>query len=82
MTDDRVLTMLTVREVAERLKVSPGLIYALVESKKIGHHRVGRGRGRIRFSEENLADYLRGTESRPADPAPRRQPVKLKHLRG
>lgn len=76
------LTMLTVREIAERLKVSPGLIYALVEGKKFGHHRVGRGRGRIRFSEENLADNLRGTETRPADTAPRRQAVKLKHLRG
>lgn len=74
--------LLNVKQAAERLQVSPGLIYALVEANQIGHHRVGRGRGRIRFSEENLADYLRGTESRPADPVPHRQPVKLKHLRG
>jgi excisionase family DNA binding protein len=70
----------TVRAVAERLEVSPATVYALVAANKLRCCRVGLGRGCIRISEEQLADFLRGAEPKPDPPAsaPR---VRLRHLR-
>jgi excisionase family DNA binding protein len=50
---------LTVKEAAERLGVSPGLVYALVRTGKIRHERHGTGRGTIRITEEALEEYRR-----------------------
>ena len=50
--------LLTVKEVAQRLAVSASCIYQLVETGKLPHHRIGVGRGAIRFSEDDIADYL------------------------
>ena len=75
--------MLTVKQVAERLTVSASCIYQLVETGRLSHHRIGVGRGAIRFTEEDVDEFLAQsreemrTESPPASP-PRR---KLKHLR-
>lgn len=52
------MTMLTVREVAERIKLSPSAVYLLVERKQIAHHRLGGQRGAIRISEQDLETYL------------------------
>jgi len=49
--------MLTVKEVANRLGVSPGLIYALVRCRRIRSERFGTGRGTIRISEEALEEF-------------------------
>lgn len=74
--------MLTVKQVAMRLNVSQSCIYQLVETGKIPHHRIGTGRGAIRFTEANLEEYLVGAQQNaaaytPSIPSQR----KLKHLK-
>jgi excisionase family DNA binding protein len=56
--------MLTVKQAAQRLGVSPSLVYELCASAAIRHLRHGRAssRGTIRISEEALADYLKSCE--------------------
>jgi excisionase family DNA binding protein len=54
------MDMLTVKEAASRLGVSPKLIYALCAEGKIEHHRYGLGRGTIRISEAALERYQEG----------------------
>ena len=49
---------LTVSAVAERLSVSASLVYQMIESGKLAHHRIGTGRGTIRISETDLESYL------------------------
>ena len=76
--------MLTVKEVAQRLNVSPSCIYQLVESGKLPHHRIGLGRGAIRFSDNDVAEYLEvvrqiSTGHRPKPASVDRR--KLKHLK-
>ncbi len=72
-------TMLTVADVADRLNVSPGLVYAWVQAGVLPHYRMGRpGRkGAIRFSEADLDAYLAGqkreTGPRVVPPAPKSQ---------
>ena len=51
-----------IKEAAERLEVSVATAYALVASGKLRASRIGLGRGVIRISEEQLADYLRRAE--------------------
>lgn len=53
--------MLTVNEVAARLKVSKSTIYNAVESGSMPHYRIGVGRGAIRISEEQLEAFLLGS---------------------
>jgi excisionase family DNA binding protein len=74
--------MLTVGQVAERLVVSPSLVYALVEAGRIACHRIGMGRGAIRIDERDLETYLEAcrTSPRPARRAKANQAA-LKHLR-
>ena len=64
---------LTVRQVAERLGISRPQAYALCKSGKLPHHRFGNGRGAIRISEEQLAEFLEATRFKP--------PVELPELR-
>jgi excisionase family DNA binding protein len=49
--------LLNVKQVAERLSVSESKIYRLVEAGELPHHRIG---GAIRFSEEQLSEFLQG----------------------
>jgi excisionase family DNA binding protein len=65
----------TVRQVAERLSVSQATIYALVASGRLAACRIGLGRGCIRFTEEQIENYLRATGPTP------RAPATLKHIR-
>ena len=60
--------MLTVKQVAERLRISPSLVYGLCAAGKIRHERYGLGRGCIRVAEEALDDYRR-VRVRPATPS-------------
>lgn len=72
---------LTVKQVAERLGVSPSLIYVLVSKKQLGHVRIGNGRGILRIPEEALTAYLERQTVAPAALAPAATPAKiLKHL--
>jgi excisionase family DNA binding protein len=74
--------MFTVREIAERLKVSAACVYALTESGQLGCHRIGLGRGVIRISEENLREYLDRCKARAAgETVPRRPRPRLKHIK-
>lgn len=52
------MELLTVKEVARRLRVSQSLVYQLVESEKLGCHRIGNGRGAIRIRPEDVTEYL------------------------
>jgi excisionase family DNA binding protein len=65
-------SMLTVTDVAKSWGVSPALIYALVAEGKLRCFRLGLGRGTIRFSEEQIAEYLQQSEIHPET---------LKHIR-
>lgn len=50
-------TLMTVRQVSERLNVSPATVYALVSEGRISAHRFGLRRGTIRISEDSLQQY-------------------------
>jgi excisionase family DNA binding protein len=50
--------LLTVAEVAEKLNVSPSLVYQMVETGKLPFLRIGNGRGAIRFQGEDIQAYL------------------------
>ena len=50
---------LTVKQVAERLVLSPAAVYQLCNSGQLAHVRIGLGRGRIRIDEKALEEYLR-----------------------
>jgi excisionase family DNA binding protein len=69
--------VLTVADVAERLKCSRALVYAIIESGQLGCYRIGLGKqGGVRVSEEQLSAYLHDREQSPAF-----QATPLKHLR-
>lgn len=75
--------MLTIAEVAERLKVSDSCVRRLVDAGDIPSIRVGLGRGRIRVTEEDLDLYLNcnriAGKKKPTQPLePRRS---LEHLK-
>lgn len=57
--------MLTVPEIAERLRVAVSTVYALVEAGKLGAFRIGPNDGAIRVSEEQLEAYLNTCRSLP-----------------
>jgi excisionase family DNA binding protein len=69
--------MLSVKQAAERLGVSPKLVYALCAGRKIAHERYGLGRGTIRIPEDALEEYRRAARVGPGSPTP----VPLRHLR-
>jgi excisionase family DNA binding protein len=54
--------LLKIPEVAKRLSVSTSFVYELIADGRLRHHRLGRGQGAIRVSEEQLQDYLHRTE--------------------
>lgn len=74
---------MTVREVARRLEISVSLTYRLIESGKLRCSRHGMGRGVIRVSEAQLADYLAMVERGPRASLPESGPrrTQLKHIR-
>lgn len=76
-------SFLTIREVAQLLKLSQSSVYQLVEAGRLAHHRIGHGRGSIRVSERDLLAYLeRCRQEIREKPVVTRAPrVKLKHLR-
>lgn len=75
--------LLTTAELREYLGCSMQNIYNLVASKQLRAYRVGNGRGSLRFSEEQIEEFLKSRESGSArpKPAPPERPVKLKHIR-
>jgi excisionase family DNA binding protein len=73
--------LLSPGEVADVLNVSRSLVYQLIESGKLACHRIGTGRGAIRVSEHDLADFLIETRSVRVEEAQRPPRRKLKHLK-
>ena len=73
---------LKVREVAKRVDISVSLTYRLIESGKLRCSRHGLGRGVIRVSEDQLAEYLASTqqEKSPSQSESPRHRSRLKHL--
>lgn len=54
---------MTVKQVAERLRVTPSTVYAAVGQGLLQCHRVRTrpsSRGTIRITEDQIQDYLRG----------------------
>ena len=73
--------LLTVREVAELLKVSTSLVYLLIESRKLAFHRIGNRRGSIRIRRSDLERFLEQCRFECDQPAERPPRPRLKHLR-
>ena len=57
--------MLTVKQAAERLGVSPTTVYGLCQRRWLPHVRIGLGRGAVRIREEDLEEYVRGATVTP-----------------
>jgi excisionase family DNA binding protein len=76
----------TVREAAEALEVSSGLVYRLLAAGKIRHERHGLGRGAIRIPPGALDEYRRSCtvgvrqEAAAASPSKPTLSVRLKHV--
>ena len=77
--------LLTIREVAELLRVSEKTVRNLISSGQLPHYRIGVGRGTIRVSETALADHLAQSEAaaQTAPKARKKRPVtaSLKHIK-
>jgi excisionase family DNA binding protein len=74
--------MLTVKEVADRLRVSRTCVYQLVERGKLACHRIGIGRGAIRISLDDLTAFVCACrENRSAESESSLRPVHLRHLK-
>ncbi len=76
--------LLTVKQTAEILGVSTGLIYAMVSARKIDHVRVGLGRGIIRIPEEAIEEYRKRNSVLAEDARRTEMPIMppvLKHLK-
>ena len=67
-----MMNLLTVEQVAERLNVSRGCVYSLIQSGKLSCVRIGVGRGVIRVDADDLMAFV--DQCRPSIPrkAPRR----------
>lgn len=53
--DSKYANLLTLEDVAKRLRVSKTTAYRLVESRKIAFYRLS---GALRFSERDIDEYL------------------------
>lgn len=73
--------LMTVAEVANRLKCSESFVYQLLSSGELKHYGLGQGQGAKRISEEQLEEYLAAKERGGPKPTPVPR-VTLKHLRG
>jgi excisionase family DNA binding protein len=47
-----------VREVAQLLGIAASTVYDLARQRKIAHRRIGTGRGRIVFTEQDIGGFL------------------------
>lgn len=75
--------MLTVKEVAARLRVSGTCVYQLIEAGKLTCHRIGIGRGAIRVAEGDLAAFVDDCRQEPGEgsKATSRPAKRLRHLK-
>jgi excisionase family DNA binding protein len=74
--------LMTVREVAAILRVSPSLVYRLVDAGKIGSFRIGKGRGAIRISRDSVNQFLASSQAAPSEQkTDRTHRASLRHLK-
>ena len=74
--------MLTVSDVAKRLKLSRQCVYAVIESGELPAHRFGVGRGTIRVAESDLRAYVsRCRNEKTEEPAKKTPRPRLKHIK-
>lgn len=73
--------LLTVADVARWLTVSASLVYQLVDAGKLPVHRIGNGRGAIRFRPADIEEYLDDCRIEPSVAKPERKlRPQLKHI--
>ncbi|MBV9126016.1 MAG: helix-turn-helix domain-containing protein [Planctomycetes bacterium] len=71
------MSLLTVKQAAAHLGVSPATVYALCAFRRLRHERHGLGRGRILIPLEALEEYRQSVTvevGEPPSPAPRSSP--------
>jgi len=74
-------SLMKIAVVAWRLSVSEAFVYARIADGSLKHHRLGKGQGGIRVSEEQLQEYLAATaKGGDPSPPPAAKPVRLRHL--
>jgi excisionase family DNA binding protein len=66
---------ITVREASDRLGDSTATVYSLCAGRRLGHIRVGVGKGTIRIREQDLDAYL--AKAIVAPEGMKRQPVSI-----
>lgn len=77
-----VADMFTVKQTATILTISVASVYALIAARKIRHERYGLGRGTIRIPGDAIEQYRqRCTTGEAIAPPPKRQKLRLRHLR-
>lgn len=72
------MALLTVREAAARLGLSPDAVYELCRAGKLAHYRLGVHGGRLMVAEADLAAYLESCRVESATSKPR---MTLRHVR-
>ncbi len=75
--------LLTVKELAQRLRVSEATAYILVKQGKIASYRIGGNRGAIRIRPEDVVAYLASAMQPASNAMPLTKPVRiqLKHMK-
>jgi excisionase family DNA binding protein len=73
------MDLLTVKEAAERLRLSQGAVYMLCENRKLPHLRLGVGRGVIRIRAADLAAFIETAKVEPCSPVT--NAASLKHIK-
>lgn len=74
--------LLTVKEVAEYLRLSLPETYRLIQSKALTHFRVGPNKGAIRVALTDLKAFLNNRRlGQPLITAPKPRVTKLKHIK-
>lgn len=66
--------MLSVKQAAEILGIAPKSVYVLIKRKKIAYHQYGGRNGTIRFSEDDLRDFLEASRVEPEKPVREQKP--------
>jgi excisionase family DNA binding protein len=73
------MTLMKVGDVAKQLNCSASLVYEHIASGRLRSYRIGKGRGGLRVSEEQLAAFLKETEH--AAPSPEEDDEEFRHCR-
>lgn len=75
--------MLTVSEVAERLKLSLSAIYELIADGQLPSVRLGPKKGAVRVTEEDLQAFIESRRTHPRESSgfSKSKRIKLKHIK-